>query len=443
MEYLIVGAGPAGLQLAYFLEQAGRDYLVLESGLTPGTFFRTFPRHQRLISINKRHTGSNDPEFNLRMDWNSLLSEDRALRFTRYSERYFPSPDELVRYLGDFAAACRLKIQYRTGIVRVAKNGSFIATDESGHSYEAKRLIVATGFSQPHVPPIPGIETAELYGSVSVDPRDFLNQRVLILGKGNSAFETADNLITTAAMIHLAGPHSIKMAWRTHYVGHLHAVNNNFLDTYQLKSQNALLDGFVERIERDQDGTFKVTFSFARANEVRKDLRYHRVIVCTGFKFDASIFAPDCRPKLVHDDRFPDQTSGFESVNVPGLFFAGTLMQVRDWKKSTSGFIHGFRYGIRALHRILEQKYHSIPWPHRDLPAHAQTLMEAVIERVNRTSGLWQQFGFLCDLIVPSEDQRARYYQELPIDYVRESEFGSAERYFTISLEYGPDHDKL
>jgi len=49
----------------------------------------------------------------------------------------------------------------------------------------------------------------------------------------------------------------------------------------------------------------------------------------------------------------------------------------------------------------------------------------------------------LCDLIVLSPDRGARYYEELPTDYVRESEFGSAERYFTISLEYGPDHDKL
>ena len=85
------------------------------------------------------------------------------------------------------------------------------------------------------------------------------------------------------------------MAWRSHYVGHLRAVNNNLLDTYQLKSQNALLDGTVERIER-RDGGYLVTVSFARANEVKKDLRYDRVIVCTGFRFDASIFDPDCRP---------------------------------------------------------------------------------------------------------------------------------------------------
>src|SRR5215204_6280386 len=81
MDYLVIGAGPAGLQLGYFLERAGRDYLILEAGTTPGTFFRTFPRHRKLISINKPHTGEADPERNLRMDWNSLLSDDPDLLF--------------------------------------------------------------------------------------------------------------------------------------------------------------------------------------------------------------------------------------------------------------------------------------------------------------------------------------------------------------------------
>jgi cation diffusion facilitator CzcD-associated flavoprotein CzcO len=273
MDYLVIGAGPAGLQLGYFLEQCGRDYRILEAGPSPGTFFHTFPRHRRLISINKPHTGWDDPELNLRMDWNSLLSDDPRLLFTRYTERYFPDAADMVRYLEDFATAARLHIQYDARVVRVARDGDFRVTDEHGRTYEAKRLIVATGVSQPYIPPIPGIEMAELYGTVSVEPRDFLDQRVLIIGKGNSAFETADNLVETAAVIHVAGPSSIQMAWRSHYVGHLRAINNNLLDTYQLKSQNALLDGHVERIERHADG-YVVTVRFLRANEVKKDLQY-------------------------------------------------------------------------------------------------------------------------------------------------------------------------
>ena len=289
-EYLIVGAGPAGLQLGHHLQQAGRDYAILEAGPAPGGFFRTFPRHRKLISINKPHTGWDDPELNLRMDWNSLLSDDPRLLFTRYTERYFPDADDLVRYLEDYAATLQLRIVYGTRVRSIARaDGGFVVVDEDGGTHRAQRVIVATGVTRPHIPPIPGIETAERYGDVSVDPRDFLDQRVLVIGKGNSGFETADNLIETAAVIHVAGPASLRMAWRTHYVGHLRAVNNNLLDTYQLKSQNALLDGTVQRIERRDDG-YLVTVSFARANEVTRDLPYDRVIVCTGFRFDPSIF---------------------------------------------------------------------------------------------------------------------------------------------------------
>ena len=440
-EYLIVGAGPAGLQLGHHLQKAGRDYAILEAGPVPGGFFRTFPRHRQLISINKPHTGSDDPEFNLRMDWNSLLSDDPDLRFTRYTERYFPDADDMVRYLADYAAALELRIVYGTRVRSVQRtNGGFVLLDEDGGTHRGRRVIVASGVTRPYIPPIPGIETAERYGEVSVDPRDFLDQRVLVIGKGNSAFETADNLMETTAVIHVAGPRSLRMAWRTHYVGHLRAVNNNFLDTYQLKSLNALLDGTVERIER-ADGGYLVSVRFARADEVTKDLRYDRVIVCTGFRFDATIFEGDCRPELVINDRFPALTPEWESSNVPGLHFAGTLMQVRDFKRSTGGFIHGFRYCVRALHRMLEQRDHGVPWPHAELPADAEALADAVLARVNRTSALWQQFEVMCDLVVIEADGRARYFEELPVDYVHASDFGAAERYFTITLEYGPDHD--
>lgn len=442
MEYLVIGAGPAGLQLAYFLEQSGRDYLVVEAGSTPGTFFQTFPRHRELISSNKCYTGSTDPEFNLRMDWNSLLSDDPALRFKYYSARYFPPAEDMVRYLGDFAAAFRLRIKYDTRVIRINRSGSFHVTDQQSNVYQAQRLIVATGVSKPYIPPIPGVETAELYSAVSVVPNDFVDQRVLIIGKGNSAFETADNLIEAAAVIHVAGPRSIQLAWRTHFVGHLRAVNNNFLDTYQLKSQNALLDGHVERIERDGD-SYVVTVSFARANEVKRNLRYDRVIVCTGFRFDASIFDDECKPELTIRDRFPAQTSGWESTNVPDLYFAGTLMQVRDYRKSTGGFIHGFRYCVRALNRMLEKKYGGRQWPSCALPREPQALMEAVVARVNRTSALWQQFAFMCDLIVLNADGTASYFEELPVDYVHDSDFGTTDSYFTMTLEYGPDHDKV
>jgi thioredoxin reductase len=449
LDYLIIGAGPAGLQLAQELGAAGHEYLVLESGEAPGTFFSRFPRHRQLISINKPHTGTDDPELNLRMDWNSLLSPDSDLLFTRYSERYFPRADDLLSYLADYAKRFDLRIDYETTATRVsrAEDGEpFAVADSRGRTHLARRVIVATGVSKPYIAPIPGMELAEQYATVPVDPRDFTDQRVLIIGKGNSAFETADNLIETAAVIHVAGPGSLRMAWRTHYVGHLRAVNNNFLDSYQLKSQNAILDGTVVSIEREDNGSFGVRFSFSRANELVKELRYDRVIACTGFRFDAEIFADGCRPALVHKDRFPRITSAYEVEGVPGLYVAGTITQPRDFRHGTSGFIHGFRYGVRALHKILQLRYHQVPWPSVAVPGTAEAITEAVLARVNRTSALYQQFGVLGDVVLLADSGDARYLEEVPVDFVHDGGLGeSAEGadVLVITLEYGPDHDQV
>lgn len=454
VSHLVIGAGPAGLQLAQHLRESGHTYAVLEAGEAPGTFFATYPRHRTLISINKPHTGTDDPELNLRMDWNSILSPDPKLLFTRYSERYFPDAEDLRRYLADYAAAFDLRIHFNTRVERITRptaDGDFTVEASDGSRWQAGVVIVATGVGTPYVPQIPGIEHAEQYATMPVDPAGFTDQRVLILGKGNSAFETADNLIEKAAVIHVAGPHSIRLAWQSHYVGHLRAVNNNFLDTYQLKSQNAILDGQVLDIRPHPEGGFLVRFSFSRADEVVKELRYDRVLSCTGFRLDTSPFAEGCRPALAINDRFAELSPAYESVNVPGLYFAGTLMQQRDFKKSTTGFIHGFRYTVRALSRVLGQRASGTPWPHTEVPASPEALADAVVQRVNRTSALWQQFGVMADvLLLPDGGDEAQYLEEVPLRYALEG--GLAEPatalatdglLLAVTLEYGPDHDKV
>ncbi|MEV0263487.1 NAD(P)-binding domain-containing protein [Streptomyces sp. NPDC050617] len=445
VDYLIVGGGPAGLQAGYFLGRAGRSYLIVESGTAPGTFFTRFPRHRKLISINKVHTSWDDPERRMRTDWNSLLGDEHAPLFTTYTERYFPAADDYVRYLADYAATHRLRVRYGTRIAEITRPGDFVARAEDGSVYRAKRLIMATGYTRAYVPDIDGVETAERYDSVTTDAADFTGSRVLIIGRGNSAFETADHLIEKAAVIHVAGPGSLKLAWQTHFVGHLRAVNNNFLDTYQLKSENAVLDGRILRIERHADSSYTVAVSFARVNEVVKEIRYDRVILATGFRFDASVFAPECRPEMVINDRFPAQDDAWESTNVPDLYFAGTITQARDFKKSTSGFIHGFRYNVRALHRILEQRYHQRSWPARALTGTPEAAADAVIERVNRTSALFQLFGFLADAVLVGPDGALRYCEEVPVAHlhraVADGRFGAVDSYAAVTLEYGADHD--
>jgi hypothetical protein len=178
------------------------------------------------------------------------------------------------------------------------------------------------------------------------------------------------------------------------------------------------------------------TVAYAHANGEVEELVYDRVIAATGFRFDDSIFSDDCKPALVLNDRFPALTSAWESTSVKDLYFAGTLTQSRDFKKKQSGFIHGFRYNVRALVRILLDRYHGVSWPAQRLPASGAALARKVIERVNRSSALFQQTGFLCDVIA-IEGNQALYYEDMPTDYVHDSALGKSDHYYVITLEFG------
>ena len=44
-----------------------RDYMILERDVSPGSFFKQYPRHRQLISINKRFAGQTSKEFHMRV----------------------------------------------------------------------------------------------------------------------------------------------------------------------------------------------------------------------------------------------------------------------------------------------------------------------------------------------------------------------------------------
>jgi thioredoxin reductase len=79
VDNIIIGGGPAGVQLGYYFKTDDIEYLILERNELCGSFFNVYPHSGKLISINKRFTGNDNPDFNLRHDWNSLISDDNKL----------------------------------------------------------------------------------------------------------------------------------------------------------------------------------------------------------------------------------------------------------------------------------------------------------------------------------------------------------------------------
>ncbi len=432
----VVGAGPAGLQAAYLLRKQGLSLRLLERGDGVSGFFRKFPRHRNFISINKVHTGLADEEAQMRYDWNSLLN-DEGLKVGTYTKRYFPKADEYVEYLEQFAESLQDELVFNADVGQISKSDQvFTVTTKDARSFRAKHVIVSSGVTQPWLPEVEGIELTENYMTFDVTPERFDGKRVLILGKGNAAFESAQKMLEHAASIHVMSPNPMKMAWNTHFVGHVRAVNAQFIDTYQLKSQNAVVDAMPTKIERDGDG-YLVTAKMTAAEGHEIVLRYDYVIACTGFRWDPMIIDEDIRPSLLHFDKFPEMTPQWEAKSTPNLWFAGTIMQSRDFKKTMSGFVHGFRHNIAALTQFIAGRVNETAYPTFEAPVAGTALTDLIVDRISLSTAMFLQPGFLGDVIHLTGPAAGTHYRDVPVHWAQENKEVLGEDSLLVTLEFG------
>ena len=475
---LLTGESCAGIQLGYYMQQDQQDYLILEKGPSAGTFYTHYPRHRGLISINKRYAGADHGhEFHLRHDWNSLISDDPSMLMKEYSADYYPHADRLVEYLSDFTSKFDLKVRYNTHITDIRRppgmDTGFQLTSSDGTVFKCEYLIDVTGVANANVPKdMVGYELAEHYEDFNIDPKNYTDQKVLIVGKGNAAFEIATELMSEAAEVLLISRNPVKLAPFTHYPGDLRVVNDEALGAYQLKSLVSILDtdapilntSIKLTVEYNKDGFWKGTRPYRFTHERiggspdlyrKRSSVYDRVIMSSGFVSDTSYYDESIAPERCSRDKYPVSTPAYESVNVPGLFFAGTKAHYRDYRKSSGGFIHGFRYTARSLHRWLGETTAKRMWPMTAVRRHPKQITERVMERVGTSSGLYQMFSELTELLVVSGSPKSKpgeflgYLEEVPIALIPEllehsnkvNNYKPAEgerlQFYTVTLEYG------
>ena len=139
---------------------------------------------------------------------------------------------------------------------------------------------------------------------------------------------------------------------------------------------------------------------------------FHRVLRCLGWQYDESLLA------VTRDStgKFPKISGEHESRSHKGVFFVGALGHSLDYRKSSGGFIHGFRYTARAVYRGLRERLHHEEWPHTLIPAviTAQPMVDVMLRRINRMAGPYQMFNHLMEVFVVGTDRNTVHYQEVP-----------------------------
>ena len=64
--------------------------------------------------------------------------------------------------------------------------------------------------------------------------------------------------------------------------------------------------------------------------------------------------------------------------SVKNLFFIGAPMQSID-REAASGFIHGFRYNIRTLSNLLQERYLKVPLPRATLKPDLEHMAQFIL----------------------------------------------------------------
>ena len=457
-ENIIIGAGPAGLQAAYFFKKYNINYLVIEKNELCGSFFNQYPHSGKLISINKIYTGNENKDFNLRHDWNSLLN-DEDLLMKEYSEEYYPDREDLVKYLNDFYSTNNLNVQFNSEVETIDKlsniapnstastdnnTDKYVITLKNSKKFMCNKLIIATGLSKPHrieldldvKDPIKHYaDYPQNYFRNKENLNEFKNKFVLIIGGGNASFELGLILNNYTSKILITGQNYRDWALSTHYSGDIRSIYLPFQDTFLLKSLNAVdINNFDLFHIKQEEPNGQYSFIDKIRNDSTYDYyKFDKIILCTGWKFDTSIFNFDL--ELTPNKKYPAIEVNYESSNNTNLFFIGALMHSDDFRKSSGGFIHGFRYLIKHFMNF----NYDIPFEKKEFNIitfeDLISFTKFIIYRINTSSDLYQMFKVLTDIFYFNiENKSILYYQSIKYNLELQKTY---DLKFILSLEFG------
>jgi putative flavoprotein involved in K+ transport len=342
LDSIVIGAGQAGLASAYHLQKQGLTYLVLEAGdQTAGSW----PKYYDSLTLFSPARYSSLP----------------GLRFPGEPSRY-PTKEEVIFYLNEYAKHHDLNIRTGEKVTIVRKNGgSFEIVTAKGDVFYTKTVISATGaFAYPNMPVIEGSDRFKgkiIHSSQYKNIEEYNNQRVVVVGGGNSAMQIAYEL-AKVSKVSIATRKPISFIpqrilgndihfWLkvsgidTRSYGRRFSMNTSVMDTGIYK----------EAILKNMPDSKTMFINYTEEGIVWSDGREEKV--------DSVIYATGYRPKVNYltslidaIDQYgnPLQNKGVSTI-IDGLYFVGLSGQ----RSLSSATIRGV--GLDAKYVVKEVEY--------------------------------------------------------------------------------------
>ncbi|MBI6115936.1 YpdA family putative bacillithiol disulfide reductase [Salegentibacter maritimus] len=168
-DLIIIGGGPIGIACALEAEKKNLSYLILEKGCLVNSLYH-YPNNMTFFSTSEK----------LELNGIPFISNNPK-----------PRKAEALEYYRRIATSNKININLFEKVTKVKSQGEIHKITSSKGEYEAKNIVVATGFYDiPNYLNIPGEDlpkVAHYYG----DPHYYATLKTVVVGASNSAVDAA------------------------------------------------------------------------------------------------------------------------------------------------------------------------------------------------------------------------------------------------------------
>jgi thioredoxin reductase (NADPH) len=288
LDILIIGGGPIGIACGLEAQKAGLKYLIVEKGCLVNSLYN-YPSTMTFFSTSEK-------------------LEIGGIPFVTISNK--PTRSEALEYYRRVATSNNMPVNLFEEVQSVKKEGEIFIITTSKTTYQAKKVILSTGFYDiPVKLDIPGEDLLKVKHYYK-DPHYYAMQKVVVVGSSNSAIDVALETYRKGAEVTLI----IRGDEVSHRV------------KYWVRP---------DIINRIKEGSIKVHFNShlkaVREREVDIETPHGLVTIPNDFVMAMTGYKPNFTflkslGIILSDDKYiPQYHPDTMETNLPGLYLAGVV----------------------------------------------------------------------------------------------------------------------
>lgn len=297
-DVVIIGGGPIGIACGLEAKKQGISYIIIEKGPIVNSLFN-YPVNMQFFSSSEK----------LEIDEIPFISKEAK-----------PKRNEALEYYRRIVTSNQLNIHLFEKVLDTVKQGGTFIVKTDKDNYEAKNVVVATGFYDlPNNMDVPGEDLPKVSHYYN-DPHFYASQKLVVVGASNSAIDAALECWRKGAEVTLVirGP---EVGPRVKYW-----VRPDIINRIEEGSITAHYNSTVKEIKPDEIVINTPTGEVTLENDF--------VLALTGYRPNFA-FLEKLGIKLSDDPkRLPTYDPKTMESNVDGLFLAGVIcggMETHKW----------------------------------------------------------------------------------------------------------------